>query len=165
MRGDPGSPEEAAAEMVNGRRLLPGEPPDSNYAEDARYWTKVYQELIDTKRGVLEETRRPLPALEERSAHRFELVGSNERVVLHGMDISEEAFKGASGKDGSRASGIPEHIHHLHCCRGRMRGRQGVSGETRSSPSITMNGSLPTSSLAHKMAWPNPRGSDCRTEV
>lgn len=80
MRGDPGSPEEAAAEMVNGRRLLPGEPPDSNYAEDARYWTKVYQELIDTKRGVLEETRRPLPALEEPAA---EEIRSTDLVALN----------------------------------------------------------------------------------
>jgi hypothetical protein len=68
MGDDPGSPEEAAAEMVNGERLLPGEPRDSNYAEDARYWTKVYRELIDTKSGVLEETRRPLPTLEEPAA-------------------------------------------------------------------------------------------------
>ena len=68
MRRDPGSPEEAAAEMVNGDRLLPGEPPDSNYAEDARYWSKVYRELIDTKREVLDQTQRPLPALQEPAA-------------------------------------------------------------------------------------------------
>jgi hypothetical protein len=67
MDGD-GSEEradEAAQNMVSESRLLPGEPEDTTYGEDASYWAGVYRRLIVKKEDIeseIAESAAELPA-------------------------------------------------------------------------------------------------------
>ena len=59
--------EEAAQNMVSESRLLPGEPEDTTYGEDASYWASVYRRLIVKKEHIASEiaksaTELPAPA-------------------------------------------------------------------------------------------------------
>jgi hypothetical protein len=73
-----GPADEAAENMVSESRLLPGEPEDTTYREDASHWADVYRRLIVKKEHITSEiaesaTELPNPA-------RMELRETDERA-------------------------------------------------------------------------------------
>lgn len=53
----------AALDAVEPERLLDGENEDTSYVDDAVHWTKVYTELLDFKRSLLDVAERGVTAL------------------------------------------------------------------------------------------------------
>jgi hypothetical protein len=63
--GSEGRADEAAQNMISESRLLPGEPEDTTYGEDACYWASVYRRLIVKKEHIaieIAESAAELPA-------------------------------------------------------------------------------------------------------
>jgi hypothetical protein len=48
--------EAAARKAVDLERLLPGENPSTRFLDDCRHWMRVYTELLQLKRRVIEST-------------------------------------------------------------------------------------------------------------
>jgi hypothetical protein len=48
--------EEAARKAIDLERLLPGESPSSSFIDDCRHWLRVYNELLQLKRQVIDAT-------------------------------------------------------------------------------------------------------------
>lgn len=61
-------------------RLLPGEPHDSELADDARLWVEVYSELLEYKERLVEVTRDKLAELLDEPARR-EVVETDAVVI------------------------------------------------------------------------------------
>lgn len=53
----------AALDAVEPERLLDGEDEQTTYADDAIHWTKVYRELLDFKRGLLNLAERGVTSM------------------------------------------------------------------------------------------------------
>jgi len=57
--------EEAVRHAGDPDRLLPNENPQTNLAEDARHWRRVYRELLDFKESLLSVADRGLAEIEQ----------------------------------------------------------------------------------------------------
>jgi hypothetical protein len=53
----------AALDAVEPERLLDGENEDTSYVDDAVHWTRVYTELLDFKRSLLDVAERAVTSL------------------------------------------------------------------------------------------------------
>ena len=70
-----------AAEMASDPdRLLPGEPPDSEFDDDATLWVEVYSELLEYKERLVAVTREKLAELLDEPARR-EVVETDAVVI------------------------------------------------------------------------------------
>ena len=65
-------PEEAAAEAVDEDRLLEGEDPSSEYRDDAEHWARVYSELLEYKRQIMDVTRHAVDDMDRRAAREIQ---------------------------------------------------------------------------------------------
>lgn len=72
----------AAEQASDPDRLLPGEPADSEHADDAELWVEVYSELLDYKERLLAVTREKLAELHDERARRE--VVETDAVVIEG---------------------------------------------------------------------------------
>lgn len=80
-RGDERARDELAGkEAADPDRLLPGEDPSSHYADDARHWIEVYDELLRFKTRLLQVAEDTLKDVHGQPA-RHEVV-ETDRVVL-----------------------------------------------------------------------------------
>jgi len=57
--------EEAVRRAGDADRLLPNDNPQTNLAEDARHWRRVYRELLDFKESLLSVADRGLAEIEQ----------------------------------------------------------------------------------------------------
>lgn len=64
-RTRPSPKDEMVALGGDPHRLLRGEDPDTEYADDARHWIAVYQELLAFKRNILASIRQGVPEISE----------------------------------------------------------------------------------------------------
>jgi hypothetical protein len=55
--GEDKEPEEAAEEAVDPDRLLPGEDPNTTWAEDILMYRQAYADLVDFKRDLISSAR------------------------------------------------------------------------------------------------------------
>jgi len=70
----------AAEQASDPDRLLPGEPSDSEFADDATLWAEVYSELLDYKKRLLIVTREKLAEMRDEPARR-EVVETDAVVI------------------------------------------------------------------------------------
>lgn len=74
------SPTEKMVELGGDpHRLLRGEDPGSEYADDARHWIAVYHELLDFKQDILRTIRKDMEQMSESARH--ELVDTDLPVM------------------------------------------------------------------------------------
>lgn len=67
------NPDEAAAETVDDDRLLDGEDPATPYADDAEHWVRVYAELLDYKKQVMDISREAIEEMDRRAAREIQV--------------------------------------------------------------------------------------------
>jgi hypothetical protein len=61
---DDAEAQDAALDAVEPERLLDGENEDTAYVDDAVHWSKVYAELLDFKRKLLDVAERGVTSME-----------------------------------------------------------------------------------------------------
>lgn len=61
----------AAQESIDPNRLLPGEPSESDQADEANLWITVYKDLLDTKRLMVNSAERRLAAASAEARNEF----------------------------------------------------------------------------------------------
>ena len=70
---------------LNGRRLMPGENPASEFAEDADHWISVYEELISYEAGALAQLESRLDFADGRLPGRAKV--DVNRLATHLADL------------------------------------------------------------------------------
>ncbi|MFN2463309.1 MAG: hypothetical protein ABR573_05335 [Candidatus Dormibacteria bacterium] len=69
-------------------RLLPGEFPDSQYPSDIHHWVAVYEELLELKRGLIEDLEQRLATIDSPAA-RAEATEVDRRLLV----LQKERFE------------------------------------------------------------------------